>query len=249
MKKKGQLFIEGIRDGLPIGAGYFAVSFSLGIVASEVGLTPIQGFIASLTVIASAGQYAGFAAIGAKVAVLTMAAVILVANARYLLMSCALSQRFDPKTTMLQRLGVGFFITDEIFGVTIARPGYIEPLYVYSVALGCVPLWALGTMLGIICGNILPIRAVSALSVALYAMFLAIIIPPAKKDRVVAILIVISFVVSYVCSVLPGISKLSEGMRIIILTIVIAAAASAVAPHKETDAEDGPASKKEGLKS
>lgn len=237
MKKSFSVFKEGIRDGLPIGFGYLAVSFSLGIAAREAGMNAIEGFVLSLSVIASAGEYAGITGIAQQISYIEMGLVLLIANARYFLMSCSLSQRLDPKTGNANRIGVGCFLTDEIFGVTIARRGYIEPIYVYGVALGCVPLWAIGTALGIISGNVLPARIVSALAVSLYAMFLAIIIPPAKKDKAVAAIIVVSFAASFICTKIPALSGISDGTKIIILTIIIAAAAAVIAPRKELQNE------------
>ena len=112
-----------------------------------------------------------------------VAIITLIANARYLLMSCALAQRFAPGTPFFHRLIIGYDVTDELFGITIARPGYLNPFYTYGAIALAAPAWASGTALGIIAGNLLPLRAVSALSVALYGMFLAIIIPPARRIR------------------------------------------------------------------
>ena len=158
---------------------------------------------------------------------------ILIANARYFLMACALSQRFSPDTKLRHRLLVGFDLTDEIFGITIARPGYLNPFYSYGAMTVALPSWAIGTALGIVIGNILPIRAVSALSVSLYAMFLAIIMPPAKKDKVIAVLIAICFAASYAFARLPMFAFMSSGTRTIILTVVIAGVASILFPVKE----------------
>ena len=128
-------------------------------------------------------------------------------------------------------------MTDELFGITIARPGSLNPYYTYGAILLAAPAWAIGTALGIIAGNLLPLRAVSALSVALYGMFLAIIIPPARKSRVVAALVAISFALSFVCNYLPGISALSEGTRTILLTVLISSAAAALFPVKPDEQE------------
>ena len=122
-------FRDGARDGVPIALGYFAVSFSLGIVARNVGMTPIQGMITSALCNASAGEYAGFTMIAAGAAYIEMAIVTLIANARYLLMSCAMSQRMDPDMPFFHRLLMAFDITDELFGITIARPGCLNPWY------------------------------------------------------------------------------------------------------------------------
>lgn len=225
-------FYCGIRDGFPIGLGYFAVAFSLGIVAQNAGLTPLQGFIASFFNVASAGEYALFTSIQAGVSYLEVALITFVVNARYLLMSCALSQRFDTDTKLLHRFFVGFGVTDEIFGISIAQKPPLNPWYNYGAIFIAVPLWSIGTSFGIIAGNFLPPSVVSALSVALYGMFIAIIIPPAKKNRVIAIGIIVSFIASYLCGILPWIKELSSGNRTILLTVVISAMLAVLKPVK-----------------
>ena len=234
-----KVFCEGMLDGIPIALGYFAVSFSLGIAARKAGFTPFQGFLVSLLNNASAGEYAAFALIMSGANYFQVAVITLIANARYLLMSCALAQRFAPGTPFWHRLVIGYDVTDELFGITIARPGSQNPRYTYGAILLAAPAWASGTALGIIAGNLLPLRAVSALSVALYGMFLAIIIPPARKSRVVAALVAISFALSFACSYLPGISVLSDGTRTILLTVLISSAAAILFPvHPEEQEAD-----------
>ena len=228
-----RVLYEGMRDGVPIALGYFAVSFSLGIAARNAGLTPMQGFWASLLNNASAGEYAAFTLIAAKATYWEVAVITLIANARYLLMSCALAQRFAPETPFFHRLIVGYDVTDEIFGITIARPGYLNPYYTYGAILLAAPAWAIGTALGIMAGNALPLRIVSALSVALYGMFLAIIIPPARKNRIVAGLVALSFALSFACEYLPGVASLSSGTRTILLTVLISGAAAVLFPVKQ----------------
>jgi len=237
-KSNMKIFSEGLRDGLPIGLGYLAVSFSLGIAARNAGLNPFQGFLASLLTIASAGEYAAFAVIAAAGSYLEMALTILVTNIRYLLMSCALSQKFDEKTAFIHRFFVGFGITDEIFGATIARPGRLDPLYSYGCMTAAVPCWAVGTMLGIIAGNILPLRIVSALSVALYGMFIAVVVPPARTSRPIALIVVVSFVLSLIASLAPVIRSWSGGMRTVVLTLSIASAFALIFPVKEEEPGD-----------
>jgi len=225
-------FIQGLRDGLPIGLGYFAVAFTLGIAARRAGLTAFQAGLASFLTNASAGEAAGFTVIAEGGSYLTMAIMILVANARYLLMSTALTQKLRPETGLLNRMIIGFDVTDEIFGVSIARPGWLCPFYSYGVFILPLLGWSSGTYLGVMMGNLLPANLVSALSVGLYGMFIAIIIPPARKNRVIAVLVVLSMALSFACSRLPGISALSGGTRIILLTVVIAAAAALIRPVK-----------------
>lgn len=224
---------EGAHDGMPIAIGYFVVSFTLGIAARNAGLDPLQGFLASLFNNASAGEYAGFTVIAADASYLTIALLTLVANARYMLMSAVLSQKCPKNLPLIHRLLVGFDVTDEIFGISIARKGLLNPYYNYGAMLVALPGWSVGTALGVMVGNLLPPPAVSALSVALYGMFIWVVIPQGKADRVLAKLIAISMAASLICSVLPLISELSEGTRIIILTIFIAGLAARFYPKTE----------------
>lgn len=228
-------FRHGMRDGTPIGLGYFAVAFSLGIAAKRAGLSALQGFVASLLCNASAGEYMGLLVIASGAGYLEMVFATIVANARYLLMSCALSQRTSPGTPLGHRLLIGFDITDEIFGITVSRPGYINPWYTYGAMLTSIPFWATGTALGIIAGNLMPMRVVSALSVALYGMFLAVIVPPAKKSKILALLVAVCFAASFAASRLPWISSLSDGTRTIVLTVVIASLAALFFPRKDNE--------------
>ncbi len=235
---KKKEFLEGLRDGIPIALGYFAVSFSLGIAAKRAGLTAIQAALACFTTNASAGAAAAFTVIKENGSYLTMALMILVANARYLLMSTALSQRVRPELGIGHRLLMSYDITDEIFGVCVSRPLYLTPYYAYGTFVLPLLGWAMGAYFGVVVGNILPTAVVSALSVSLYGMFLAIIIPPAKKMRILGVLIVASMVLSYLCSILPGLSNLSSGNRIILLTVLIAGAAAFAFPVKEASADE-----------
>ncbi len=232
-------FSEGLRDGIPIGLGYFAVAFALGVAARDAGLSPLQGFIASILCLASAGEYAGFTVIAAAAPMYEMALITLVINARYLLMSTAISQKLDPEIKPVHRLGVAYFITDEIFAIETKQKGNLNPFYTYGAGAVAAPLWAAGTALGIMVGNMMPVRLVSALSVALFGMFLAVIIPPARQNRVILGLVIISFAASYACSKLPYLMNLSSGNRIILLTILLSAAAAVLFPHPSEEDETG----------
>lgn len=229
-------FLRGLKDGIPIGIGYFAVAFSLGIAARNAGLTAFQGFISSFLGNASAGEYAFFTLLAAHASYLEVAIVTLITNARYLLMSCALSQRISPSMPFWHRFTIGFDITDELFGIYIARPGYLSPAYCYGAMSVAMPAWALGTAFGIIMGNLLPLRLVSALSVALYGMFIAIIIPPARQNRVILVLVTASFLCSYIFYYLPVIRDFSDGNRTIILTLAISAAGALLCPVTQNTA-------------
>lgn len=224
---------KGLRDGIPIALGYFAVSFTLGIAAKNAGFTAFQSMLTSMLINASAGEFAGFTLIAAGAGLFEVAVMELIANARYLLMSCALSQKLSPDTSIIHRLILGFYITDEYFGLSVARPGYLNPFYTYGMITLGGPGWALGTLLGCIMGNVLATNIVNALSVGLYGMFLAIIIPPARKNKIIAGLVAISMAASYAFSRLPVLKDISSGIRIILLTVLIAGAAAILFPVKE----------------
>ena len=222
---------NGARDGVPIGLGYFAVAFSLGIAARNAGLSAVQGFFLSFFGMASAGEYAAITVIAANAPYVEMVLVTLIANARYLLMSFALSQRFDPDAPLRHRLAVGYSITDELFGIAVAQPKPLNPWYCYGSYLVAIPCWATGTAVGVIAGNVLPGRIVSALSVALFGMFLAIVIPPAKTDKVIRLFVALSFGASFAASRL--LAALSGGTRTILLTLILSGLAAALFPIRD----------------
>ena len=235
---RSSIFLRGLRDGLPIGAGYFAVAFGLGIAAQKAGMSPLQGYIMSFLNHASAGEYAGVAAIRSGATYLATALLILIANARYLLMSTAFSQKLSPNLPMIHRVLIGFGITDEIFGLGISYPGYIDPLYMYGAFLTSTPLWAAGDAIGIAAGNILPKIAVQALSAAIYRMFIAVIIPPCRTNRNITLIILVSFAASWLLSVIPATASISEGVRIIILTLIISSLAAVLMPLPDEPEEE-----------
>ena len=233
------VFMEGVHDGVPIALGYFVVAFTLGILAKTAGLSAWQGFVTSAVNIASAGEYAGFTVIAAQAPYLEIAVLTLVANARYFLMAAALAQRFAPDTPLLHRLAVSFGVTDEVFGITVARGGMVQPYYNYGALAISVPAWSAGTSAGILAGGILPAAAVSALSVALYGMFVWVILPPAKKSRPIAGMVLASFLLSLAVTYAPLTSELSGGTRTIILTLLIAGVGAALFPvHEEQEEND-----------
>lgn len=232
-----KFYRKGLKDGIPIALGYFAVAFTLGIVAKNSGLSALETMIAAALTNASAGAYAAFSVIKEDSGFLEMALTQLVVNIRYLLMAAALSQKLAPKTSTLHRSLVAFDVTDEIFGISIAQKGTLNPFYNYGAATVSIPGWALGAFFGVIMGNVLPSAVVSALSVGLYGMFLAIIIPPARKNKVIALLVIVSMSASLVFAKTPILMNLSEGMRVIILTVVISLLAAILFPVKEDDYE------------
>ena len=232
-------FARGLRDGVPIGLGYLAVAFTLGIAARNAGLTAFQATLTSFLNNASAGEYAGFTVIREDSGYLQMVIMMLVANARYLLMSCALSQKISPETGIIPRMIIGFEVTDEIFGCNMSVPGMLCPWYTYGVIVPSLIGWSGGTCLGVIMGNVLPASLTSALSVALFGMFLAVIIPPARKSRILAGLILISMAASFTLSKIQPFASLSSGLRVIILTVVISGAAAYFFPVNTEENQEG----------
>ena len=189
--------------GIPICMGYFAVSFALGIAARNTGMNALQSFVMSLTMVASAGQFAAIGLIGAGAGFIEMITTTLIVNLRYFLMSCSLTQKLDPSMKPVHRFGLAYCITDEIFGLSVSVNGYLHPFYTYGITFVSVSGWCAGTVLGVIVGNILPAAAADAMGVAMYGMFLAIIIPPAKKNHFVGGLVAVSMLGSFLFTVLP----------------------------------------------
>ena len=226
-------FVRGMRDGIPICLGYFAVSFALGIAGRGVGMNAVQAFVMSLTMVASAGQFAAITLIGAGAGIIEMITTTVVVNLRYLLMSCSLTQKLSPETKLLHRLALSYCMTDEIFGLSISVDGFLRPVYTYGITVISVSGWCLGTVLGVVAGNILPALVTNALGVAMYGMFLAIIIPPAKENHFLGALVAVSMAASGLFSILPYLKAISSGFRVIILTILIAGIAAVIHPIEE----------------
>jgi len=224
---------KGIRDGIPIALGYVAVSFTFGIAARNAGLTVFQAVLMSAVNVTSAGQFAGLGLIAASAGYLEMVLTQFIINLRYSLMSCSLSQKISDNTPFFHRFFIASGVTDEIFGVSVSTEGKLNPFYSYGLISISVPGWVFGTLLGVLSGNILPERVLSALSVALYGMFIAIIIPPAKGNKVISGIILLSMLLSLAFAKLPLLNQISSGFRIIILTIAIAGAAAVLFPIKE----------------
>lgn len=228
-----QYFLKGMKAGVPIAMGYFAVAIALGIAAVRAGIGAFAAAFASLLNNASAGEYIAFTLIAAGASYIELMIMEAVANARYLLMSAALSQKLSERTSLFHRLLLGFTVTDEIFGVSMMQEGYLNPYFTYGTFVVATTGWTGGTLLGALMGDILPASVVTALSVGLYGMFISVFIPAAKKNRVVAFLVLISFVLSAAFEYLPYISELSSGLRVIILTVLISLGAALLFPIKE----------------
>ncbi len=228
-------FRRGLKDGVPIGLGYFAVSFTFGMMAVSGGMSTWQAALISLTNLTSAGQFAGLDIILASGSYWEMALTQLIINLRYCLMSFSLAQKLRRDVPWAHRFVVAFGVTDEIFGVSASQEGKISPWYNYGAMCVAIPGWTLGTIAGGISGNLLPAFMVSALSVAIYGMFLAVIIPTAKKNRTVLGVVIGAMAVSSLFAVVPVLKKVSSGFVIIITTVVVAGIAALICPVKEEE--------------
>lgn len=224
-----------MRAGVPICMGYFAVSIALGIAARSAGITSLQAALTSLLINASAGEYAGFALIALNASYLEVTVMEAVANARYLLMSASLSQKLDTNTKWWERLLLGFTVTDEIFGASISLPQRLSPYFTYGAFVVATLGWTGGTFVGAVLGDVLPPMLLSALAVGLYGMFISVFIPEARKNKIVAGLVAVSFALSYAFEKLPYVREISSGIRVIILTVAISLAAALIFPIKEDE--------------
>ena len=228
-------FKAGLKDGVPIGLGYLAVSFTFGIMAKGAGLTILEAVVLSLTNLTSAGQFAGLGIITTGSSLVEMALAQLIINLRYCLMSCSLSQKLDSKMPHFHRFLMAYGVTDEIFGVSVCKNGILSPYFSYGLMAMAVPGWTIGTLLGAVSGSLLPTRLLSALNVALYGMFLAVIIPPAREKKVLRVVILVSMALSFLFTLIPVLKDISSGFKIIILTFIMAGAAAYLFPVKEEE--------------
>ena len=234
-----QWFLKGMRAGIPISLGYFAVAIALGISARQAGIPSVAAAITSLLINASAGEHVGFSLIGAGASFIEVTVMEAIANARYLLMSAALSQKLKPDVGIFQRLLLGFTVTDEIFGVSIGLPVALDPCFTYGAFCVATAGWTSGTFVGAVLGGVLPTFVLSALGVGLFGMFISVFIPEAKRNRVVAVLVAISFAASAAFTYIPYLNMIDDGIRTIILTVVISLVAAIFFPIKEKEAKGG----------
>ncbi|HIX13363.1 MAG TPA: AzlC family ABC transporter permease [Candidatus Anaerofilum faecale] len=230
-------FRAGLRDGLPIALGYFPVSFTFGMLAISQGLPAFQAVLISATNLTSAGQFAGLTVIAAGASLLEMALTQLVINLRYALMSLSLSQKLDSRVTLLQRCIVAFGNTDEIFAVASSKPGTIGARYLYGLILGPMLGWTGGTLAGAVASGLLPAMVQSALGVAIYGMFIAIVVPPARQFRPVLAVVLIALALSCGFAWLPVLRQVSAGFAIIFCTVLAAGAGALLFPLEEKEEE------------
>ncbi|MDR1204902.1 MAG: AzlC family ABC transporter permease [Peptococcaceae bacterium] len=226
-------FSEGFQDGIPIALGYISVSFAFGLAAIRNGLPSWVPLFISMTNFTSAGQFAGMDLLLAGAGLLEIVAAILVINIRYMLMSFSLTQKISKRMRFWQRFVLSFGITDEIFALASQRIQPLKPAYLGGLILSPYLGWVLGTLLGATAGFMLPPAWRSALGVALYAMFIAIIIPPAKKYSPVFVVVIIAAALSCVLRYVPVLSTISGGWRIIICALAASGAGALFCPVSE----------------
>lgn len=228
--KASKLFIKGLCGGIPIALGYLAVSFGFGISAVTRGQSPLTAVLISLTNLTSAGQVAGLDIIVNHGSYWEMALAQLTINLRYFLMSLALSQKLDASFSLPHRLLASFGITDEIFGVASSQKEPLRPIYMYGLILLPFIGWSLGTLLGAVAGNILPTAVSAALGIAIYGMFVAIVVPPAKREHGVLLASLVGIALSCALTYLPFLRFISSGFAIIISALGAAALAAWLFP-------------------
>ena len=224
---------QGIRHGIPIGLGYLSVSFAFGMKAVGDGLTVLQAVLISMTNLTSAGQIAALPLMVGGASLAEMALTQLTINLRYALMSLSLSRKLDGSMGTLQRLIFSFANTDEIFAVASSQPGKVGKHYLYGLMLAPWIGWSLGTFLGGAAGTLLPAFVRTALGIAIYGMFLAIILPPARKRRPVRFVVLIAVALSLCFRYIPGLNTVSSGFVIIICGVLAAAAGAWRFPAEE----------------
>ena len=221
-EKRRSDFRMGIKQSIPIAVGYFSVSFTFGIMAAKAGLSPLIAGIISLTNVTSAGQFAGLSIIASGASMVEMFLTQLIINLRYALMSLSLSQKIPQNMSTLKRMLIAFANTDEIFAVSITYTGEITPMYMAGLESLPVLCWTAGTVVGAVATDLLPHPIQSALGVALYGMFIAIVIPPAKKNKGITIVALIAMAMSCMIKYIPALGFISSGFSIIICTLLAA---------------------------
>lgn len=213
-------FLKGITDGLPICIGYFAVSFAFGIAAIQSGLSWLEALLISATNLTSAGQVAGLPIIAGGGSFVEMAVSQLVINSRYSLMSVSLSQKLSDSISLPHRFLIAFGNTDEIFGVSISNKGTVGKRYMYGLILTPYLGWTLGTLFGAILGNVLPAIIIASLGVAIYGMFIAIVVPVIKKERNTALCVLLAIAISCAFKYLPFLGNIPSGFTVIICAVI-----------------------------
>lgn len=236
MKKRN--FLRGLTDGIPIALGYLSVSFGFGISAANLGIPTLAAILISMTNLTSAGQVAGISIIAAGGTLLEMALTQIVINIRYSLMGLSLTQKLSDRFSTPHRMLASFGITDEVFAVASSKTGPLTPAYMYGLISLPFLGWSAGTALGACAGNILPESLRLALGIAIYGMFLAIIVPPSKKSKGVALAVLAAALLSCALRYIPFPFSISQGFSVILCSLVSAVLAALLFPKKETESTE-----------
>lgn len=234
---KKQEFTQGIKDGIPICLGYFSVSMAFGMTAVMNGLPAWSAVLMSLTNVTSAGQFAGANILIALGGMAELIFTTLIINIRYFLMSLSVSQKVAADMSIWQRLAVSFGITDEVFAVSMQRRGELTAVYMAGLILTPVIGWTMGTLTGAVATSFMPPILSNAMGIALYGMFIAIIIPPARDDKSVMITVALAILASVAFTYMPGLKLLSGGWSVIIITVLVSGIAATLFPVDTTDKE------------
>ena len=227
----------GVQRGLPVGMGYFSVSFGFGAMAVAQGLKALEATLISITNLTSAGQFAGLTVIAAGAALSEVILTQLVINSRYALMGLALGQRFGPEVGVGGRLATAFFDTDEVFALGMARKGRLRVPFFLGAGLVAAVGWTGGTALGAVAGSLLPLSVRAALGTMLYGMFIAIVAPQARQEKPMLICLVLALVLSCLFTWVPGLKDISAGLAIVICTVAAAAVCAVLFPVADEEVE------------
>ena len=235
-------YLDGLREGIPIGLGYLSVSFGFGISSVGQGLWALEALLISMTNLTSAGQVAGVALIAAGGTVIEMILTQLVINLRYALRGISLTQRLDDRAKpWWQRMILCFSLTDEIYAVAITKPDSVGPAYLYGILTAPYIGWTAGTLLGALVGSVLPARLEAALGITIYAMFLAIIVPPMRRERGIFLTVAVAAALRCAMTYIPVLSRISEGFAMILCAVPAALLVSAFCPAAGEEHANDPA--------
>lgn len=226
-------YLRGIKDGIPICLGYLSVSFAFGIFCIQSGLTLLQALLISMTCVTSAGQLAAVPIMATGGGFLELAMTQVIINLRYSLMSVSLSQKLGRDINLLRRFSIAFMVTDEIFGVASSQDGKPPKAYFYGLMITPYFGWAIGTFIGAAAGNILPAIVITALAVAIYGMFVAIVVPPARDNKNVLYCVLVAIALSCIFAFVPVINKVPSGFVIIICSVIASTIFAILKPIEE----------------
>jgi len=235
MQLQKNTFLKGLYDGIPICLGYLSVSFAFGIFSVESGLSILEALLISMTNVTSAGQLAAVPIISGGGAFLELAATQFIINLRYALMSVSLSQRLHSNVRLIDRFIISFVNTDEVFAVSSSNSGEIKRSYLYGLILTPYLGWTFGTLIGAVAGNVLPKLIISSLGVAIYAMFVAIVVPETKNHRSTAMCVLIAIILSCIFNFAPILKTIPQGFVIIICAVISSAIFALSHPIPESE--------------